>query len=261
MSAALRRRSGVPHKILLDEAHYFLQDTQHRRIIDPELAGYIVVTYRLSSLDPAIRATGDVVAFVTCERDEQEVDALLAMCRPVPDRHEAQQMLGALAVHEAALLPGAEEAHGHLRRFAIAPRLTAHVRHRAKYLDMPIDPAQAFVFDWRTPHQYARSLKEFILRLCMLPPEWIVGHLERHDFSRWLNDVFRDRPLAAHVAVLEARAVTDEPELISDAIVQAIRARYDMPATGSGGVSHSGSPASPGEPVALGAHRVHAGAA
>jgi hypothetical protein len=42
-----------------------------------------------------------------------------------------------LGANEAALLPGAEEAHGRVRRFQIAPRLTSHVRHRTKYLDMP----------------------------------------------------------------------------------------------------------------------------
>ena len=231
MLAALRRQTGVPHKILLDEAHYFLQDVQHTRIIDPELAGYIVVTYRLSSLDPAIRMTGDVVAFVTRERDVAEIDAVLAMCHPTPDRDTALRMLGALATHEAALLPGAEESHGALRRFSIAPRLTAHVRHRAKYVDMPIAEAQAFVFDAvdvRPPYRHARSLKEFLVCLQRLPAAALAGHIGRHDFSRWLNDVFRDRPLAAHIAILESRLLTDDVRVIVDTIVQAIRARYEM---------------------------------
>lgn len=231
MLTALRRQTGLPHKILLDEAHYFLQDTEHARVIDPELAGYIVVTYRLSSLDPAIRMAGDVVVFVTCERDPAEVATVLAMCRPCPDRAQAQQLLGTLATNEAALLPGAAEAQGQLRHFTIAPRLTVHVRHKTKYIDVPMAEGQAFVFDATRPHQRARSLKEFVLRLNALADDELVGHLARHDFSRWLNDVFRDRPLAAHLAVLEARVVLDPPRLVVDAIVQAIRARYDMSVT------------------------------
>lgn len=227
MLAALRRRTGVPHKILLDEAHYFLPDAQYARVIDPALAGYIVVTYRLSSLPAALRTTGDVVALVTREGDSAEVAAIRGMCRPPPDAQAAQDVLGHLATNEAALLPGADEAHGRLRRFTIAPRLTAHVRHRTKYLDMPVGERQAFVFDARPPHQRARSLKEFVERLGELPAGHLAGHLERHDFSRWLHDVFRDRPLAAHVAVLESRAGVDEERVVIDAIVQAVRARYE----------------------------------
>src|SRR5437870_2866635 len=85
---------------------------------------------------------------------------------------------------EAALLPGAEEAHGRVRRFRLAPRLTAHVRHRTKYLDMPVLDAQAFVFtgDGRSGAR-ARTLKEFTGVLAALPAERLVGHLKRRDFS------------------------------------------------------------------------------
>lgn len=228
MLAALRRRSGLPHKILLDEAHYFLRDVQHTRVIDPELAGYIVVTYRLSSLDPAVRATGDVVALVTRERDPEEVDALLAMCRPAPERETSRAILAELTTNEAALLPGAEESRGGIRRFAVGRRLTAHVRHRAKYVDMPVGETAAFVFDARTPHLRARSLNEFVARLNELPDGMLKGHVERHDFSRWIHDVFRDRPLAAHVSLLEGRIAVDDTRIVTDAIAQAIRARYEM---------------------------------
>jgi len=39
---------------------------------------------------------------------------------------------GALAINEAALSPGIEEAEGELRRFELLPRVTSHVRHRMK---------------------------------------------------------------------------------------------------------------------------------
>ena len=68
-----------------------------------------------------------------------------------------------LSLSEAALLPGAEESHGAVRRFQIAPRLTSHVRHRTKYLDMPVADPQAFVFTGDgAPGPRARSLKDFV---------------------------------------------------------------------------------------------------
>ena len=95
---------------------------------------------------------------------------------------------------------------------------------------MPVSDGQAFVFNERAPAHRAQSLQQFVELLDRLPSPYIQGHLERHDFSRWLAEVFRDRPIAAHVAALEARALQDDARVIADAIVQAIRARYDMKA-------------------------------
>jgi hypothetical protein len=61
------------------------------------------------------------------------------------------------------LLPGADEADGKVVRFTVAPRLTEHVRHRSKYLDMPITDAHAFVFgEGPRARPHARTMKEFM---------------------------------------------------------------------------------------------------
>ena len=88
----------------------------------------------------------DAVVMVTRENDPEEAKTLLAMCRPQPCAGLSPRVFRDLQTTEAALLPGAEEAHGQVRRFQLAPRLTAHVRHRTKYLDMPVPTSQAFVF-------------------------------------------------------------------------------------------------------------------
>jgi hypothetical protein len=69
--------------------------------------------------------------------------------------------------------------------------------------------------------------------LAILPAEHLAGHLRRHDFSRWIDDVFRDGPLAAHLRTVEARGETDDSREVLDALAQAIRARYE---TGAGGL-------------------------
>jgi hypothetical protein len=227
---ALRRRTGLPHKILLDEAHYFLGDGDHTRMIDPELAGYIVVTYRISALDPVIRQTGDAVTLVTRETNGGEVTALLGMCRPQPVG-ASTSLFGDLRTNEAALLPGVLESHGTIRRFQLAPRLTEHVRHRTKYVDMPVADAHAFVFtEGGHTGPRARTLKHFINLLSELPSERLAGHLLRHDLSRWIGDVFRDRPLALRIRTLEARISCDDAHNVAGAIAQAIRARYETTA-------------------------------
>jgi len=234
----LRRRSGFPHKILLDEAHYYLAGSDSARLIDSELAGYILVTYRISGIAPSIRAADDAVVIVTRETDAHEADTLMDMCRPRPADID-RRIFRDLSTNEAALIPGAEESQGRIRRFQLAPRLTAHVRHQTKYLDMPVLDTQAFIFtdNGRTGPR-ARTLKEFMGLLVTLQPERIRAHLLRHDFSRWLADVFRDHPLAAHVRELEGRASVEDVRDVTADIAQSIRARYET-------AEESAAPASP----------------
>jgi hypothetical protein len=168
---------------------------------------------------------------VTRETDLDEAAALLQMCRPKPCAKARPDLFGGLTMGEAALLPGAEEAHGQVRRFELAPRLTSHVRHRAKYLDMPVLDSQAFVFtDNGRSGPRAGTLKEFMGLLAALPPRQVEGHLRRHDFSRWLDDVFRDNPLGSFVRTIEDRVDSDDVQDIVADIAQAIRARYETAA-------------------------------
>jgi hydroxymethylpyrimidine pyrophosphatase-like HAD family hydrolase len=226
--ATLRRQSGLPHKILIDEAHYYLGEPYGRHLVDAELAGYILVTYRVSGIDQQVCAAGDTVVIVTRETDVQEQATLRGMCEGMVGA-VPESVFEDLGLSEAALLPGAEESHGTVRRFQIGPRLTSHVRHRTKYLDMPIAEPQAFVFthDGR-PGLRARSLKEFVDQLAHVADTDLAPYLLRHDFSRWLEHVFRDCPLATHVKAIENRAATDcARDLVND-ISQAVRARYEM---------------------------------
>jgi hypothetical protein len=113
-------------------------------------------------------------------------------------------------------------------RFQIAPRLTTHVRHRTKYLDMPVNDAQAFVFSANgRPVAHAQTLKEFVGFITALPESVVEGHLKRHDFSRWIDGVFRDGILAARVRHLETTLETEAVRDIVADIDQTIRARYE----------------------------------
>jgi len=225
--AALRRRTGLPHKILVDEAHYFVGGPHGTTAIDSELAGYILVTYRISSFDRSLYSSRDVVVIVTRESDPIEANTLQALCSSCTLNPISPETFD-LAMNEAALLPGADEACGEVFRFRVAPRLTAHVRHQTKYLDMPVTDNHAFVF-WTGdgPGPRAATLKTFTGLLLALPTEAIGGHLRRHDFSRWINDVFRDGTLATRLYALENRLSTDKPHAVAESIAQAIQARYE----------------------------------
>jgi hydroxymethylpyrimidine pyrophosphatase-like HAD family hydrolase len=241
---ALRRRTGLPHKILVDEAHYFLWASHDHRLIDPDLAGYVVVTYRLSSVSREVQVRGEIVAISCRETDTDELASLAGLC---PGLENPVMGLATLQPSEAALLPTVDEAGGIVRRFVVAQRLTSHVRHRQKYLDVPIGDAQAFVFGEGTrPRPRARTLREFLHLLATVDGAVVRGHLDRQDFSRWIEHVFRDGRLAARVRALELQPHDQLPPThAAEAIAQAIRARYE-PANGSLAHPDSHEPSGPG---------------
>ena len=223
----LRRRTGLPHRIVTDEAHYLISRKSPLAVAPSELEGQTLVTYRISTLAESVHLQTDALVLVTRETDPREVESLRAMCC-VQCESVTPGMFHDLQLNEAALLPGCEEAGGCVRRFEIFPRLTTHVRHRTKYLDMPVDDGQAFVFTANGgTAARARTLKEFVGLLAALPPRVLEGHLRRHDFSRWIADIFRDGPLAARIRTLETTVSTEDPTDVAGEIDQAIRARYE----------------------------------
>jgi hypothetical protein len=198
MLASLRRTTGLPHRIVVDEAHYFLHEPNVKQLLDLELGAYTVVTYRPSDLHPDLRRDIDVVVAKRLTRPH-EAQALLAMAGNRNAESEWTIALGALATSEAALLPGTEEAKGKLRRFKLLPRLTPHVRHKTKYFDVQLAEGQEFVFtdNGKAIGPPARSLKQFVLLLASTPVTSLGGHARRGDFSRWIADVFQDHRLAS----------------------------------------------------------------
>ncbi len=224
MLNTVRRQTGLPHRIMLDEAHYFLDETNVDQLLDTELGGYALVTYRLSQLPSHIVNAEDVV-IVTRHTDQHEVEALKALRPPADNTVDWTAALGNLRLEDAVLLPGAEEA-GPLR-FQIAPRITFHVRHQHKYLDVPVSERHAFLFrqDGKTMAR-ARSFRELSEVLGKAAPDLLVEHLCNGDLSRWIRDVFGDRPLAAQVREVERRYALQPTADVNDELLRLIRERY-----------------------------------
>jgi hydroxymethylpyrimidine pyrophosphatase-like HAD family hydrolase len=230
MIGTMRRRTGLPHRVLVDEAHYYI-DASDGPNAAPDLGGYVLVTYRVSLLAPAITATTDAVVIVTREGDAGETATLTRLCQPPLPVGESHRAFSGLGLNEAALLPGPEESQGRLRRFRLGRRLTSHVRHRSKYLDAPVSDERSFVFTrGGEPGQRARTLKEFMGLLVTLPADVVEGHVRRHDVSRWLADVFREPGVAATLRTIESRLGVDTIDDIAADLAHAIRARYESAA-------------------------------
>jgi hydroxymethylpyrimidine pyrophosphatase-like HAD family hydrolase len=226
----IRRRTGFPHRILVDEAHYFLHDAAARHLLDLDVSGYTVVSYWASRLPKELLSATEVM-IVTRESDPAEVDTLrqwCSKCRQVAGEQWA--LLGHLRAGQAVALPLTEESGGELCLFTMAPRLTPHIRHREKYVDVPVSDRRAFVFagagGGQGPH--ARTLREFVSVLEQTLPASLDDHLRRGDFSRWIGDVFGDYPLAAELKMREEQHRARASIETAHEIAALIRSRYNV---------------------------------
>jgi hypothetical protein len=64
--------------------------------------------------------------------------------------------------------------------------------------------------------------------LVQAPREALDGHLRRHDFSRWIRDVYGDRTLATELALLEDAYAQGRRLDVNDALAQRICERYEL---------------------------------
>jgi len=219
--AALRRQGGIPHRTVLDEAHYFVEDPEGRLLLDMDAGGYTLATYRPAQLPPLVLAAAGVV-LLTRTTDFAGLQALHA--------ENIADPVGRLSLGEAMLLPNGEESPDQPVPFRMAPRLTEHVRHREKYLDVPVADRYAFVF---TSHNRpigckVHTLTEFGAFLSECPPAVLAGHLDRRDVSRWVGDVFGDHVLAGRIHELEELHRMGRPVDAADALRQLVDERYTL---------------------------------
>ncbi|HYM07713.1 MAG TPA: HAD hydrolase family protein [Terriglobales bacterium] len=228
MLAALRRNTGLPHRIVIDEAHYFLHESNVGELLDLTLSAYTLVTYRLADLHPKLR---NAIECIIVKRTTESVEnrALEAILEARNSHPAVMIDLAALGMEEAVLLPGIVEAGGKCLKFRLLPRLTSHVRHKAKYLDMQLVMEQGFWFSGEYALSGpARTLSEFLKLLGQVEPAVLSGHARRGDFSRWIADVFHDHALASEIRKVEQRFRLGHIHDLTTSISKLIEERYEF---------------------------------
>jgi hypothetical protein len=231
MLASVRRTTGLPHRIVVDEAHYFLHEPYIKQLLDFELGAYTIVTYRPSDLHPDVRDAIDVVVAKRLS-SRHEVDTLLELAKNVKLEAGGQAILEGLPVDEAVVATKLGE--GRLRRFRLLPRLTPHVRHREKYFDFHVVGGQEFVFteNGRASGFPAGSLGQFTALLEDHSADSVGEHARRGDFSRWIASVFHDHRLASDVRKIEQQYRLSHRGDVRQPIAALIREQYGVQATG-----------------------------
>ena len=127
--------------------------------------GYTVVTYWPSQLPAELIAATEVILVTReseCRGDRSTPEALHDAASTSIRRHGTSS--AHLRLDQAAALPGTEEARTSCRLFTIGERLTPHVRHRQKYVDVPVTDSRAFVFSpsGGRGESRAHTLREFV---------------------------------------------------------------------------------------------------
>ena len=221
-----RRRSGLPHWVVLDEAHYSL----HRsgvadEVLGLEHKGFCLATYRPSWLRDSVAKRLDVF--------------MLARTTAAEELRFLHARLGTLAGAERALatlpdLPGGEfvliepDGGAVALTFVAAPRETVHVRHLSKYVESRVPAAEGFVFRGADGRAIASAdnLHDFRRVVSTVADAVLAQHAARGDFSRWVLDVFSDRELARQLRKTEARWRRGEIPDLRGAIDRLIAFRY-----------------------------------
>lgn len=199
---AHREQHGFPHWVIYDEAHLLGSDEGAHWA---RRGGYVLCSFAPASL-PAHEIDSSDVAITLADTD---------IAADIAARRRAAIRFGS----------------GPPRGFTIAERRTAHVRHRHKYADVRLPPERRFYFHTTNGESIAAaaSMHDFCGAVRHLDQQALEYHLERGDFSHWLEGTIADKDFAARVAAwedeLEAHRAADV-ERIRDQLVQAVEKRY-----------------------------------
>lgn len=221
----LRRATGRPHWVMVDEAHHLLPRTWDPAYVPvPEaLGGMILVTVHPESVAPAALASVEVLIAIGGDPARTFRGFGEGLGMPVP-------------VVDAPLLPG--EALVWFRYSGVEPeRFKPEMasierrRHRRKYAEGELGPDRSFYFrgpDGRL-NLRAMNLTLFMHMAEGVDDETWLYHLRQGEYSRWLREALKDDALAGQVERIEQEPGRSAAESRA-AIRKAIEERYTAPA-------------------------------
>jgi len=215
----VRDSTGLPHWVVIDEAHYFFQAQSRSLKYVASLTGSLcLVTYRPSLL--ATEVYGAVGAHIVTSTKVEEERYFLTKILQAHNHLNlpAHDALDALKLPRTGLLlTNALEAPW--RVFTPAKRITRHAHHARKYADTRLPDDKAFRFINGGEPLVAHNMIEFHRAIQSAPVTALRYHLSVGDFSRWVAEVIGDQQLARGLHKLErstpAGATPDRAEILA----------------------------------------------
>ena len=217
--AAVRSTSGLPHWVILDEAHHVLpaDGSPGAELLRAGPEALCMITLAVDDLAPEARALPTAVA-------STELGAFAAALQASRNGAVPTAIGGPLDRGEAALAWLDERPRA--VRFRVARRRVQHRRHVRKYVEGELPPDRSFFF--RGPsgalNLRAANLTRFVELAEGVDEATWSHHLGRGDYSTWVRDMIKDPELATQVAALETAG--EGPAESRRRVLAAIRARY-----------------------------------
>ncbi len=224
--AAVRGPSGLPHWLIIDEAHHIVPADGSSAVGLLPRAGESLALITLSA-DQLARDVRQVVAVLASTDREAFREALATLGRD-RDRRPSSPDVGGGPLERGEALLGTLDGHAPgAARFRVTRRGVQHQRHLRKYAEGELPPDRSFYF--RGPEGALNLRAANLKRFCELAEGVDEGtwayHLGRGDYSRWMREMIKDDELADEVAALEsddARRPGESRRLV----IEAVRRRY-----------------------------------
>jgi hydroxymethylpyrimidine pyrophosphatase-like HAD family hydrolase/energy-coupling factor transporter ATP-binding protein EcfA2 len=217
---AVRSTSGLPHWLILDEAHHVLpaDGSPAADLLRPVAESLCMITLVVGDLSPEVRKLPTLVA-------STELGAFAAAVETLRNGTAPTVLPGAPLERGEAALAWLDDAP-RATRFRVARRRVQHRRHVRKYTEGELPPDRSFFF--RGPagalNLRAANLTRFVELAEGVDEATWAHHLGRGDYSAWMREMIKDPELATEIATLERAAAA--PAESRRRVLDAIRARY-----------------------------------
>ncbi|QHS55330.1 HAD-IIB family hydrolase [Mucilaginibacter sp. 14171R-50] len=221
--AGLRKATGHPHFIIMDEAHHLMPHQHSSRQVEfpVEFNSFMAITTRPELLDRELvkRINTALVMGEAPDQTMRSVAHILSADLPMPENQSFQK--GEVLVWQ--------KNRPHLRLVKSDLPGSLLMRHKRKYAtgDMGYN---SFYFNGPA-HRLnlkANNLMMFIQMGSGVDDDTWSYHLRRHDYSNWFRHSVKDESLA--VAAEQVENGTDDSRASRQAIFKMIMERYTLPA-------------------------------
>jgi hydroxymethylpyrimidine pyrophosphatase-like HAD family hydrolase len=231
----LRASTGLPHWLVVDEAHHLLPAAwEPAGIALPQaLAETIFITVHPDQVSPPVISTVDTAIVLGNAPGETLAQFCRVLGQPPPQlgaRRGSPDPADTLEPGEA--LFWSRSAAQPPLRIRVAPSHTERRRHSRKYAEGELPPDRSFYF--RGPrgklHLRAQNLILFLQMADGVDEETWLHHLRGGEYSRWFQDAIKDEGLAEEARRVEALTNVTAAESRKQ-IRAAIEERYTLPAS------------------------------
>jgi hydroxymethylpyrimidine pyrophosphatase-like HAD family hydrolase len=217
--AAVRGATGLPHWIVIDEAHHLMPEdgSPPADVLSSLDEGLCLISLAADQLPPEVRRLCNALAST---RPDEFLRAQAALdWKP---RRAADSV--PMAAGEMLLAQNGGPAE--TVRFVVDERRSTHRRHVRKYAEGELPPDRSFYF--RGPQGRLNLRAANLIRFCELAEgldeaTWDF-HRRRHEYSAWIRERIKDPELAQDAEALESDGLDGAPA--RQELLQAIRRRY-----------------------------------